>query len=170
MSIAVGYPSAMIRIRPYRHGDRFAVLSLERRAVQAIDAWRGPGPWDDELRDIDASFRRKGGIYLVATDETGLLVGTAALRPLSGGKAEVTRMRVRPDRQGQGIGGQLLDALEACADILGFPHLVLHTTDRQAAARKLYASRGFEVSGHGRIGRFTVIAMAKQRRAVYIPR
>lgn len=151
----------MIRIRPYRPGDRFAVLSLERRAVREINAWRGPGPWDDELVDIDRSFKGKGGIFLVATDETGLVVGTAALRRLSRTKAEITRMRVRPGRQGEGIGGQLLDALEACASILGIPDIVLHTSDRQIAAQNLYSSRGYEIAGHGRIGRFQVVAMAK---------
>ncbi len=152
----------MIRIRPYRPGDRVAVLSLERRAVREINAWRGPGPWDDELRDIDASFRGKGGIFLVATDAAGLLVGTAALRRLSRTKAEITRMRVRPGRQGEGIGGELLDALEACASILGIPNLVLHTSDRQIAAQHLYSRRGYEIAGHGRIGRFSVVAMAKR--------
>ena len=152
----------MIIIRYYRPGDDFAVRKLERRAVQEIGAWRGDGPWDDELRDIEASFSGDRGCFLVATDsETGRLVGIGAWRRAGRGTAEITRMRVARDRQGQGVGQELLEALEQTASGSGIGRLVLHTSSIQKAAQRFYEAAGYSLIKLSRIGRFRVLAMGK---------
>lgn len=71
-------------------------------------------------------------------------VGCGAVRLLDPVTAELKRMYVIPSSRGSGMGGCLLEALEAEARRLGAKRLVLETGVRQAAALALYARRGFE--------------------------
>ena len=53
---------------------------------------------------------------------------------------ELAELHVQPDRQGQGLGRQILDRI--LADATG-ETVVLSTHDRESAARRLYRSTGF---------------------------
>ena len=57
--------------------------------------------------------------------------------------AEVKRMYTRPSHQGRGIGGRVLDAIEALARREGFARLVLETGHRHPAAWRVYERAGF---------------------------
>ncbi|WP_135821495.1 GNAT family N-acetyltransferase [Halostella litorea] len=76
--------------------------------------------------------------------------------------AEVTRMRVDPDRQRQGYGTAILAALEDRATELGYETLVLDTLDRQTGAKRLYESFGYEETGRGRIGEYERVFYRKE--------
>jgi putative acetyltransferase len=56
-------------------------------------------------------------------------------------------MYTRPQYQGQGIGGRILDRIEALARREGFKRLVLETGDRHPAAWRVYERGGFNRSG-----------------------
>ena len=77
----------------------------------------------------------------------GRAIGVGALRCHAGGVGEVKRMYVRPDRQGRGIGGMILAAIEALAVKEGLSRLVLETGINQPAAQRLYERSGFSRSG-----------------------
>ena len=65
----------------------------------------------------------------------------AIVRRTSGRRAEIKRMRVRPERRGHGQG--ILSALECLAAELGYVTLHLDPTAGKTAARRLYEKDGF---------------------------
>src|SRR5258705_2364232 len=62
----------------------------------------------------------------IARDE-GRAVACGALRRHDAGVAEVKRMYTVPSHQGRGLGGRILELIEALARSEGFTHLVLDT-------------------------------------------
>ena len=53
---------------------------------------------------------------------------------------------VHPDARGHGVGGRLVDTCVGFARKAGYRRVRLWTTDRQAAARRIYLSRGFALT------------------------
>lgn len=93
---------------------------------------------------LDAEDIARGrGTFLVMY-RNGDPVGCGALRLIDATTAELKRMYVSPPARGQGLGRQLVNALEAEARALGVRRLVLETGIRQAAALALYRATGFE--------------------------
>jgi putative acetyltransferase len=82
----------------------------------------------------------------VARDE-GRAVGCGALRRHADGLGEVKRMYTRPESQGQGIGGLILDAILGLACEDGLSRVVLETGDRHPAAWRIYERAGFSRCG-----------------------
>ncbi len=76
----------------------------------------------------------------------GRAVAMGALRRF-GDVGEVKRMYTRPEVQGQGIGGRILDAIVAAARAEGIGRLVLETGDRHQAAWRVYERAGFSRCG-----------------------
>lgn len=66
------------------------------------------------------------------------LVGMGAFRNVSAHDAEIERMRVLHEYQGQGIGKMILTKLEESSRKKGYSRLILETSDKQIAANKLY--------------------------------
>lgn len=83
---------------------------------------------------------------LIATDEQGNLLGTAALvrDPLSwSGHVGEVRLLVDPNRRGAGLGRDLLEALFAIAAQHGLAKLSARMTPDQAGSVALFESLGF---------------------------
>jgi putative acetyltransferase len=77
----------------------------------------------------------------------GAAVACGALRRHAGRIGEVKRMYTEPAYQGRGIGGRIIDAIEALAQRQGLLCLVLETGHRHAAAWRLYERAGFARCG-----------------------
>jgi putative acetyltransferase len=73
----------------------------------------------------------------------GRAVAIGALRRHGAGVGEVKRMYTRPEARGRGIGGAILEAIEAIACREGLTRLVLETGDRHPAAWRVYERAGF---------------------------
>jgi putative acetyltransferase len=84
---------------------------------------------------------------LLVAREDGTAVACGALRRHAGHTAEVKRMYTRPTHRGRGIGGRLLDEIEAIALKEGFTRLVLETGHRHTAAWRVYERAGFDRCG-----------------------
>ncbi len=126
----------MFELRWFRDSDADAVWALHQEALEDAGVDGGRGRWEEDLRDISASYTGSGGDFLVCLLD-GELVGMGGLGPRSGGVFELRRMRVRSDRQRRGLGRRILEGLEERAGELGFGRVVLDTTEGQIAARRL---------------------------------
>jgi L-amino acid N-acyltransferase YncA len=108
-----------------------------------------PGPPPDPERPF---LRRFGADnVLVAADEKEL-VGYLILGPWvalesAAHVAEVHGLAVALDRQGEGIGGRLLDAAIERSRRQNVRRLVLRVLSTNRGARRLYERYGFEVEG-----------------------
>ncbi len=94
---------------------------------------------------VDEMARSDTTVFVARDD--GEAVGCGALRRHADGIGEVKRMYTVPERQGQGIGGHILNEIENLARREGMTRLVLETGDRHHAAWRIYERGGFERCG-----------------------
>jgi putative acetyltransferase len=74
------------------------------------------------------------------------LVGTGGFVPLGMGCAEVSRMSVRRDQRGQGLGLRILAALEEEARRRGMNRIILETTAAWEEVVRFYLAAGFRIT------------------------
>jgi len=96
------------------------------------------------LQDFFEQKRFVGYIYEEKEEVLGCIL---ALRKISGSKEEVyiNEMAVLPERQGQGIGKLLLNAVKDYSREKGLAGIVLYTNEH-APATKFYEKNGFQLS------------------------
>jgi len=82
----------------------------------------------------------------VARDD-GQAIACGALRRDDDGVGEVKRMYTIPARQGEGVGGRILERIEALACEEGLARLVLETGHVHHAAYRVYERGGFTRCG-----------------------
>jgi [ribosomal protein S18]-alanine N-acetyltransferase len=128
-----------VELRPMTDGDLPAVLALEEDLF-APDTWTA-AMYRDELRHPDTRH------YLVAENSSGV-IGWAGLIAYDD-EAHVSTIGVARDRQGEGIGARLLDALLAEADRRS-PVVLLEVRADNDRAIGLYERRGFAEIGRRR--------------------
>lgn len=131
-----------MNIRRYQPGDAETVARLHERVLR--DAGTDPDVIEhpDDIDDIRGEYLDTGGEFLVVEDGDDI-VGMGGLR-VDGDEAELYRMRVAIDRQGEGIGTMLLAALEAAARERGVDLLFAQTADCQHKAVNFYPRNGYE--------------------------
>jgi len=96
------------------------------------------------LLDYYEQKRFVGYVY----EEDNMVIGCIfALCKISGSKKEIyiNEMAVLPERQGQGIGKQLLNAVKDYSKDKGLAGIVLYTSE-YAPAAKFYEKNGFKLS------------------------
>ena len=108
-------------------------------------AWVGDGCfW---VRDFEDELAALPGYYtalFVARDGDGALVGSAAVKHLPDGTAELKRLYVRPSARGTGLGKRLATAAIERARELGYTVMRLDTLTKMETALGIYASLGFK--------------------------
>ena len=72
------------------------------------------------------------------------VVGCGGLKSMNGGRVEIKRMYVRPEKRGKGIAGMILKELENWARELGNQMIVLETGKRLPQAIRLYERYGYK--------------------------
>ena len=127
---------AAVTLRRAQGGDLVEVGALERACY--ADPW--PSSAFSSLPDNDQVF------FAVARNGEGRLVGyVIGWYVLDDG--ELANLAVAPDSRSAGIGATLLNAILEDAKSRGISQLFLEVRESNAAARRLYAARGFEEIG-----------------------
>jgi putative acetyltransferase len=88
-----------------------------------------------------------GDTTVFVARENGEAVACGALRRDADGVGEVKRMYTIPARRGEGIGGRILERIEALARDEGLTRLVLETGHAHHAAYRVYERGGFTRCG-----------------------
>jgi ribosomal-protein-alanine N-acetyltransferase len=128
-----------VTIRAVGEEDLEAIVAIERASF--ADPW-SPRAFAGLLGEPHVHFR-------AACDADGAVVGYVAAWFVAG-EGEVANIAVAPSARGRGIGAALLDAVIAAGRDAGAESLYLDVRESNAAARSLYASRGFAVVGRRR--------------------
>jgi GNAT superfamily N-acetyltransferase len=134
---------SQLRIRRYSPDDHVTVVALHQECLAQVGLWPGDGVYyDDDFARVEEVYLRARGEFLVGEvqDEIAAMGG---LRRVSDGIAEMVRLRVRPDQQGQGYGAALVTVLQERALELGYRVLRADTTVKQPVAMELYRSFGW---------------------------
>ncbi len=127
-----------ITVRIARVPDLADVLRIERLVFS--DPW-SPESFAPEFGDPYTWFR------VIEVD--GTIAGYVIARIVAR-QGEIANIAVDPAFQGTGLGGRLLDAAIAAAEAEDCEAVWLEVRVSNEAARRLYASRGFEPIGRRR--------------------
>ncbi|MFE6995088.1 GNAT family N-acetyltransferase [Microbacterium sp. NPDC057659] len=135
----------MVTFRAVPATDPSAVAVLTDYFAMRAAAF--PGEYRPAFPGQDA-FREPGGVFLLALDDHGAVLGCGAVRRLadgdSGPRFEIKHLFVQPAERGAGTGRAILEELERRAASWGATELVLDTHHTLEAAGGLYARSGYE--------------------------
>jgi len=148
-----------MHLRRFEPGDGDQVWALHECSITAIPAAHGEDYWAD-LHDVMHQYIEAGGEFLVGI-AGGSVIAMGGFKPLSADEVEIMRMRVHPDWQGRGLGGDLLRDLERAARERGYGRVYLETTIVQTPALAMYRSHGYAEVGRTSKGGFEVVLFRK---------
>jgi GNAT superfamily N-acetyltransferase len=132
-----------LHIRRYVPGDLPTVFALHKECLAQVGLEPGDGVYyDDDFARMEEVYLRSGGEFLVG-EANYEVTAMAGLRRTGDVTAEMVRLRVRPDEQGNGYGAALVTVLEERAVELGYRVLRADTTMKQPVALELYRSFGW---------------------------
>ena len=149
----------MLELRSFQDEDIDAVWALHNAALEDAGVHGGRAHGGRPARH-SRHLPRAGGEFLVGFAD-GELVCIGGLLRHSETECEIKRMRVRPNRQRQGLGRRILEELERRAVARGFATVRLDTTEDQTAARRLYESAGYCEVGRRDTARFVFVDFVK---------
>ncbi|HKK08747.1 MAG TPA: ribosomal protein S18-alanine N-acetyltransferase, partial [Gemmatimonadota bacterium] len=129
---------AAVVVRRAREVDLRAVVAIERASFAV--------PWSE--RAFRAVLGRRDAVLVVAEKE-GSIVGHAAAW-FAADEGELADLAVALPCRGRGVGRRLLEAVRSLAVRRGVRDLYLQVRESNEAARRLYASAGFEPVGRHR--------------------
>ena len=141
-------------IREYRPEDFEQLFKIDQAAFVPALAYSRV-----ELRYYVTARRSR---TLVA-EEDGEVVGFVNARGAQRGWGMVTTLDVAPGRQRQGIGGELLAAIEEWLGGEGVRVVSLETPADESGARQFYEKHGYRLGGrvpgyyHGRLDAFSMV-------------
>ncbi len=130
-------------IRRYQEIDLESIWELHISGLVQTQSYIADPKLDADLNDIKNHYLKNNGEFLVVIYDNKI-VGMGALRKIDNNTAELKRMRVKLDYQGQGVGTLILKSLIEKAKNLGYKKLVLDTSSKQESAQNLYKKFGFK--------------------------
>ena len=128
-------------IRNYEKKDKEKIAEFHESVLRETGAFI-PGPWDDDIKNIEEIYIRPGGCF-VLIEENNSIQAMGALKIISERVAEIKRMRVETSLQRQGLGQKILDYLLLYAKKRGIERIILDTSELQEAAQNFYIKNGF---------------------------
>ena len=144
------------------------VLTLQRAAYVTEAQAHGDmdlPPLRQSLTELSAELGRTDMLAIGWRNDTGRLLAAVRVTMASdeGTVAEIGRLTVVPDRQGQGLGSRLLDAVEERVPA-GVHELRLFTGERSEANLRLYRRLGYiETHRVGTAAGYALVHMRKPR-------
>jgi GNAT superfamily N-acetyltransferase len=151
-----------LKIRRYQPSDHEIVMTLHYAGVAQFDPEQAfPSEYDDDLLDVAGNYIGDHGDFLVG-EMGGEIVAMGGLRRKTDACGEITRLRVRRDLQGKGLGTTVLERLTARAGELGYTELFLDTLRGNTPAHRFFEKAGFTRSGGGNIGRYELYYYMKK--------
>jgi ribosomal protein S18 acetylase RimI-like enzyme len=121
------------RVRPARHDDDAAILTLEELF-----------PSDRMSMRSVRHFLKTPSAYAWVAELDGAVVGNLILQTRRGsGSARIYSVVVAPQARGRRFGERLVRAAQSAAQRLGLTHVSLEVRQDNAAARALYAKLGY---------------------------
>ena len=116
-----------LTLRRATNRDREAIEALVFGVLEEYGLKPDPGATDSDLKDIELSYIARGGVFDVLTDESGQVVGSVGLFPVSSSVCELRKMYLAAPARGFGYGKRLLGHALDRARELGFGRVVLET-------------------------------------------
>jgi len=137
------------------------ILALHRSAMDGFATGMSQHDEEADLLTIEQVYFSGGGEFLV-----GILgdrvVAMGGFERLSDTTAELRRMRIQKELQGQGYGTQLLRELEQLAYHRGIHTLCLETAIARPLTLAFYRKHGYQETGRGFYGEVETVKFTKK--------
>jgi putative acetyltransferase len=134
---------ALITIRAASNDDREQVFALVSSVLKEHGLEPDLETTDSDLRDIEANYFARGGIFEIIEDHEANLLGSIGIYPLDQTTCELRKMYFVARIRGLGLGKHILQRAIDRARQLGFKRMVLETSSKLEAANNLYFKFGF---------------------------
>ena len=121
----------------FKHGEKLFLLYADSLNVDLSFQ-----NFTDELKTINKQYNKPGGALLIAYNGEDA-IGCAGLRMINSEVAELKRMFVLTEYNGQGIGKKMLGIIIDIARELKYKKIKLDTLPGMIQAQRLYRSFGF---------------------------
>lgn len=131
-----------VTLRPVDSAGEQAQWAMQQYFAELAQRFIGGFDASGALDDAAASLRPPDGVFLLATDDVGV-VGCGGVHRLDAQTAEAKRMWVHPRARGVGLGRRMLAALEEQARAMGCRDVVLDTNGVLTEAITLYRRQGY---------------------------
>ncbi|HXT10613.1 MAG TPA: GNAT family N-acetyltransferase [Candidatus Angelobacter sp.] len=144
----------------YRLEYQEPMLALHRSAIEGFALGMTRQQDEADLMAIDDVYLRSGGEFLLGLlDER--LIAMGGFKRMSEDSAELRRMRIARDLQGQGYGTLLLRELEDRAHRAGIRTLCLDTAQRRPLTLEFYRKHGYQEIGRNFYGAVETVQFSK---------
>jgi len=144
----------------YQREYQEPMLALHRSALEGFTLGMSQQQDEADLVAIDEVYLRSGGEFLLGfIDER--LVAMGGFQRLSDSAAELRRMRIARDLQGQGYGTLLLRELERRAFRCGVRTLCLDAARRRPLTLEFYRKHGYQETGQSFYGAVETVQFSK---------
>ena len=134
---------ALITIRAASNDDRERVFALVSSVLKEYGLEPDPETTDSDLRDIEANYLARGGIFEIIEDHEANLLGSIGIYPIDETTCELRKMYFVGRIRGLGLGKHILQRAIDRVRELGFKRMILETSSKLEAANKLYFKFGF---------------------------
>lgn len=132
------------RLRLAANADCGQVTDLVYTVLGEYHLTPDPACTDADLRDIEQSYFKRGGVFYVLEEKDGSIIGSYGLHPMDPNTCELRKMYLHRDDRGKGLGRRLLEHALANARRLGFKRVTLETASVLKEAIRLYEAYGFK--------------------------
>ena len=133
-------------------------LSLVARL--SLDVGISDDEEEADLRTLEQTYIQSGGDFLIGL-LYGVVIATGGFQRLSSNSAELRRMRIQTDLQGQGYGSQLLKELERMAFQHGIRKFSFETAKARPLTLEFYRKHGYQETGTGFYGNIETVHFTK---------
>lgn len=133
-----------LNIRTASNEDIPSIKKLVFGVLKEFDLLPAPETTDADLNDIEGNYLRPGGLFEVIENHDGHLMGTVGVFPVDSKTCELRKMYFAPEVRGSGLGKFILRRVIDRAKELGFARVVLETSSKLPAAKRLYEGFGFQ--------------------------
>ena len=138
----------MITLREHRPGDIGWVISRHGALYAAEYGWNSE--FEALVAEIGAQFLRElrpGRECCLIAEEANERLGSVAVVRQDDSTAKLRLLLVEPAARGLRLGHRLVAAAEDFAHAAGYARMTLWTQSCLLAARRIYAARGWQVTG-----------------------
>ena len=125
-----------MKIRPFDEDDRQAIVAL----------WSDCGlvvPWNDPNKDIDRKLTKDRDLFLVA--ELGQRIVASVMGGYEGHRGWINYLAVCPQHQRQGLGRQMMAAIESALNDRGCPKINLQVRSSNQQVVDFYLALGYKM-------------------------
>jgi putative acetyltransferase len=129
------------RLADNRDGEKIA--SLVFGVLREYGLKPDPASTDADLDDIESSYFKRGGTFLVLEEEDNSIIGAYGLYPMKDQTCELRKMYLQKAYRGKRLGKRLMEDALVRARQLGFRKMVLETASVLKEAIALYKHYGF---------------------------